>query len=143
MWNYYRARFGGKRGWLRPIIVDTLKESPKNGAEIMESFEKLSMGWWKPSPGSIYPALSEMVSEGIVKKREDGRYVLLNLEEESDFPQMMSHSKNSPSDVLAEVESDLMYIQDVASSGRLSVEDEQLISRLTAMLQEILRKKEK
>lgn len=64
-----------RRG-LRAIVVHMLSRSPKTGAEIMDEMEEMSRGWWRPSPGSVYPLLEEMAKEGVVKRREDGRYEL-------------------------------------------------------------------
>jgi DNA-binding PadR family transcriptional regulator len=36
----------------------------------------MSAGWWRPSPGSVYPLLEELVQEGVTRRREDGRYEL-------------------------------------------------------------------
>lgn len=56
-----------------------LRRGPRNGAEIMNDMEVMTHGWWRPSPGSIYPLLEEMVKDGSVRKRDDGRYELLAL----------------------------------------------------------------
>src|SRR2546428_5135163 len=65
-----------RRGWLRPWVISMIARSPKNGAEIIDEIEKMSWGGWRPSPGSIYPLLDQMVQEGAIRKREDGRYEL-------------------------------------------------------------------
>jgi DNA-binding PadR family transcriptional regulator len=53
-----------------------LSRGPKNGAEIMNSIEDMTQGWWRPSPGSIYPLLESLVQEGLIKKAPDGKYEL-------------------------------------------------------------------
>ncbi len=53
-----------------------ISRNPMNGAEIMDQIEAMSQGWWRPSPGSIYPLLDELTQDGILRKREDGRYEL-------------------------------------------------------------------
>lgn len=58
------------------MIVYLLSTSPKNGVELMDGVEAITRGWWRPTPGSIYPLLKEMTEQGIVKKLEDGRYEL-------------------------------------------------------------------
>ncbi len=68
-----RAQFG-QRGWLRPAILKLLQEKPMNGMEIINRFSEASRGWWRPSPGSVYPLLETLESEGMIKKRNDGRY---------------------------------------------------------------------
>src|SRR6266571_2229002 len=57
-----------KRG-LRPLTLAILRRSPRNGMEIMDEIENMTQGWWRPSPGSVYPMLDEMVKDGLVKKR--------------------------------------------------------------------------
>jgi DNA-binding PadR family transcriptional regulator len=37
------------------------------GAQIIDEIERLSMGFWRPSPGSVYPALEELESEGLIR----------------------------------------------------------------------------
>lgn len=55
----------------------SLSRSPKTGAELMDEMERMSRGWWRPSPGSIYPLLEELSKEGLVRRRADGRYELV------------------------------------------------------------------
>lgn len=57
-------------------VVSMLSGSPKNGVELMDEIEKMTQGWWRPSPGSIYPLLDQLTKEGMVRKRDDGRYEL-------------------------------------------------------------------
>lgn len=74
MWPF-RWMMHRKRG-LRMAVVSMLSASPKNGAELMDEMERMTQGWWRPSPGSIYPLLEQLTTEGMVRKREDGRYEL-------------------------------------------------------------------
>ena len=40
----------------------------------MQEIEERSGGVWRPSPGSVYPALSQLEDEGLVRATEhDGR----------------------------------------------------------------------
>jgi DNA-binding PadR family transcriptional regulator len=64
-----------KRG-LRTWVVQSLHREPKNGAELITEMDRMTHGWWRPSPGSVYPLLEELVAEGVAQKREDGRYEL-------------------------------------------------------------------
>ncbi len=68
MWGMHRRR--GLRMW----VLSLLMRGPKNGAEIMNAIEEMSQGWWRPSPGSIYPLLEALVQEGLIAKLADGRY---------------------------------------------------------------------
>ena len=122
---------------MRPMIVDAIKQSPKNGAEIMESIEKLSNGWWKPSPGSMYPALAEMSEEGIIRKREDGRYLLANINEPAELSPLFPRRGNTPSEILTEMESFALYLQDLSDTGVFSVDDFARIGTIATLLREI------
>ncbi|MFZ2178558.1 MAG: PadR family transcriptional regulator [Rhodococcus sp. (in: high G+C Gram-positive bacteria)] len=62
-----RGRGGrGRRGDVRAAILLLLAESPMHGYELIQQIVERSDGVWKPSPGSIYPALSQLEDEGLV-----------------------------------------------------------------------------
>ncbi len=74
MWHFgWEMR---RRRGLRIWVLGLLERSPKNGAELVDEIEMMTKGWWKPSPGSIYPLLENLVQEGLIKKKDDGRYEL-------------------------------------------------------------------
>jgi len=55
-----------------PLIAGTME--PRNGYTIMQEIEERSNGVWRPSPGSVYPALSQLEDEGLIRSEEqDGR----------------------------------------------------------------------
>ena len=74
MWPF-RFVMRKKRG-LPHMVVYLLSSSPKNGVELMDGVESITRGWWRPTPGSIYPLLKEMSGQGTVRKLVDGRYEL-------------------------------------------------------------------
>ena len=43
-----------------------------HGYEVIDELDQRSDGNWRPSPGSIYPALRRMEDKGIVSGAEDG-----------------------------------------------------------------------
>jgi hypothetical protein len=47
------------RGDVRAAALLLLAERPLNGYQLMQEIEKRSEGLWKPSPGSVYPALAQ------------------------------------------------------------------------------------
>jgi DNA-binding PadR family transcriptional regulator len=49
-----------------------LAEGPLNGYQIMQEIEKRSDGVWRPSPGSVYPALSQLEDEGLIRSEQVG-----------------------------------------------------------------------
>jgi DNA-binding PadR family transcriptional regulator len=68
-----------RRGDVRAAALLLLAEEPRNGYQIMQEIEQRSGGVWRPSPGSVYPALAQLEDEGLVRLDEkDGRrtYVL-------------------------------------------------------------------
>ena len=68
------------KGFIRYHVLEALNEKPMSGSELMEEIEKHSGGFWKPSPGSIYPLLAWLQDNGYVKElpQENGlkRYEL-------------------------------------------------------------------
>jgi DNA-binding PadR family transcriptional regulator len=72
---YWRAR-KARRGDIRTAALLLLAEEPRNGYQIMQEVEERSGGVWRPSPGSVYPALSQLEDEGLIRSEEsDGRKV--------------------------------------------------------------------
>jgi DNA-binding PadR family transcriptional regulator len=72
----HRGRGGrrARRGDIRSAILLLLAEEPRNGYGLMQEIEERSGGVWRPSPGSVYPALSLLVDEGLVRATEaEGR----------------------------------------------------------------------
>jgi DNA-binding PadR family transcriptional regulator len=49
-----------------------LREGPLNGYQIMSEIEERSGGAWRPSPGAVYPALSQLADEGLIEGEESG-----------------------------------------------------------------------
>jgi DNA-binding PadR family transcriptional regulator len=60
------------RGDVRAAILALLKEGPRNGYQIMSDIEDRSRGAWRPSPGAVYPALSQLADEGLIIGDESG-----------------------------------------------------------------------
>jgi DNA-binding PadR family transcriptional regulator len=42
-------------------------EHPLNGYQLMQGLEERSDGRWRPSPGSVYPALQQLEDEGLIR----------------------------------------------------------------------------
>jgi DNA-binding PadR family transcriptional regulator len=60
------------RGDVRSAILLLLAEEPRNGYQIMQELEERSGGTWRPSPGSVYPALQLLADEGLVTSEARG-----------------------------------------------------------------------
>jgi DNA-binding PadR family transcriptional regulator len=64
------------RGDVRAAILALLAEQPWNGYQMIQEIGRRSGGVWKPSSGSVYPALQQLEDEGLVRAEEhDGRRV--------------------------------------------------------------------
>ncbi len=51
-----------------------LDEQPRHGYELIGEIAERSGGVWRPSPGTVYPTLSQLEDEGFVRlERLDGR----------------------------------------------------------------------
>ena len=62
-----------RRGDIRTAALLLLAEEPRNGYQIMQEVEERSDGVWRPSPGSVYPALQQLEDEGLIRSRGDRR----------------------------------------------------------------------
>jgi DNA-binding PadR family transcriptional regulator len=77
--------FGGgrgpraRRGDVRAALLVLLAEEPRNGYGLMQEIEARSDGVWRPSPGSVYPALQQLEDEGLIRaeERDGGRVFTL------------------------------------------------------------------
>jgi DNA-binding PadR family transcriptional regulator len=112
----------GRRGWLRPWVLSMIAKSPKNGVEIMDEVERMSWGSWRPSPGSVYPLLEGLASDGLVRKRDDGRYEITEKgKQESEFSFGMGPFRSGPRGVdqmLGEINGYLSYFEDLARTDK-------------------------
>jgi DNA-binding PadR family transcriptional regulator len=70
----FRGHGKARRGDIRTAALLLLAEEPRNGYAIMQEIEERSSGVWRPSPGSVYPALAQLEDEGLIRSEEvDGR----------------------------------------------------------------------
>jgi DNA-binding PadR family transcriptional regulator len=113
----------GRRG-LRMMVVSLLSTSPKNGVEIMDGVEGITRGWWRPTPGSVYPLLEKMVNEGTILKRPDGRYELTpNAKKElsASFGPRFRPPRTT-ADMVSEIQGFVSYIEDLNRTDRDELE---------------------
>nr|WP_082473894.1 PadR family transcriptional regulator [Curtobacterium sp. Leaf261] len=71
-----RARRGDVRLAILSLLGDSAAEGsePMNGYALIKSIAERTGGAWRPSPGSVYPTLQQLVDEGlIVASGDDGR----------------------------------------------------------------------
>lgn len=60
-------------GFLKVAILRLISERPMHGYAIMKEIEKMSENTWRPSPGSVYPALQELQKAGYIVQEKVGR----------------------------------------------------------------------
>jgi DNA-binding PadR family transcriptional regulator len=70
-----------RRGDVRAALLVLLAEEPRNGYQLMQEIERRSDGVWRPSPGSVYPALQQLEDEGLVRSDEGEGRKLFHLTE--------------------------------------------------------------
>lgn len=112
------------------MVVSLLASSPKNGVELIDGVEAMTRGWWRPSPGSVYPLLERMAEEGTIRKRDDGRYELTakaNAELEVSFGPRFRSPRNGEQAVL-ELQSLISLVEDLikAKPEELNLQKEKL-----------------
>jgi len=65
-----------ERGDLKFVILRLLSEKPMHGYEAMQVLEEESGGWYKASPGSVYPTLQMLEEAGYLSSEEkDGKKI--------------------------------------------------------------------
>jgi len=103
-----------KGGMLNYLIVSNISEGPLKGADIIKEMSRKSNGRWRPSPGSVYPALSHMEEKGFVKRDNDGRYSITEegrneMKKYDDMVKNLIGTENV-NDILEETTANLTYI---------------------------------
>jgi DNA-binding PadR family transcriptional regulator len=75
-----------RRGDIRTAALLLLAEEPRNGYQIMQEVQERSDGVWRPSAGSVYPALQQLEDEGLIRSEEhDGRKLFALTDAGRDF----------------------------------------------------------
>ncbi|WP_430296813.1 PadR family transcriptional regulator [Sinomonas sp. B1-1] len=67
---------GGRRasrGDVRAMVLSLLTEQPLTGYGIIQAASAKTNGMWKPSPGSVYPTLAQLVDEELVEQAGEGK----------------------------------------------------------------------
>ena len=67
---------GGRRrakGDVRSAILSLLGDGPLNGYAIIKAVAEKTDDAWRPSPGSVYPTLQQLVDEGLITPVGEGR----------------------------------------------------------------------
>src|SRR5215213_3142330 len=59
-----------RRGDVRAALLLLIEGGAQNGYQLIQEIERRTEGLWKPSPGSVYPALQQLEDEGLVRAVE-------------------------------------------------------------------------
>jgi DNA-binding PadR family transcriptional regulator len=91
-----------RRGDVRTAALLLLAEEPRNGYQIMQEIEERSDGVWRPSPGSMYPALQQLEDEGLIRSEEhDGRKLFALTDAGRELVQERGSDKPAPWDQMS------------------------------------------
>jgi len=66
-------KYGFKAGFLKLSILKIVSLGPTHGYALMKEIERLTEEDWKPSPGSIYPALQDLMRDELIVSHREGR----------------------------------------------------------------------
>ena len=140
MWlNWSRHRHRGLRTW----ILFILENGPKNGVEIMEAMQTMSQGFWRPSPGAVYPMLADMAEEGLIKEVKDRKYEITPQgKEEIEWVARLREKKmgermpTTLGGVITEISNNVSYLEDLSKTKDSEIKTQsKKIAELAARLQ--------
>lgn len=66
-------RHGFKTGFLKLMVLKLISDKPVHGYGLMNEIEMHTDSDWRPSPGSVYPALQELERIGLIASEMKGR----------------------------------------------------------------------
>jgi DNA-binding PadR family transcriptional regulator len=110
--------FGGgrgrrRRGDVRTALLMLLAEEPRNGYQLMQTIEERSGGRWRPSPGSVYPTLSQLEDEGLIRGVERDGAKLFEITDQG--RERLDESKTDPAPWAEEDDPDAPDLQRMAA----------------------------
>jgi DNA-binding PadR family transcriptional regulator len=111
-----------RRGDVRAALLTLLAEEPRNGYQLMQEIEHRSEGVWRPSPGSVYPALQQLEDEGLVRAEETDGRKLFHLTEAGQAAAAETSGEGTPWDAVSEsVDSDVWELFNVARQVGMAI----------------------
>ena len=124
-----------RHGGMRYFVLWLLGSRPMKGSEIMDEIQKQPMGWWRPSPGTIYPLLGTLEKELLVVRREDLRYELTEKgQEEIGLSRKNSGDNWSIERIIYDMESYVSYLEEEADDLKeYKPRIEKIVSRLSKL----------
>ena len=111
-----------RRGDVRAAMLKLLAEEPRNGYQLMQEIERRSEGFWRPSPGSVYPALQQLEDEGLVRSEETDGRKLFHLTDAGREAAEAIGAEGAPWDAVSEsVDSDVWELFNVARQVGMAI----------------------
>lgn len=139
--NFDPGKFGFARsfrrhGGMKYYVLWLLSQRPMKGSEIIDEVQKQTMGWWRPSPGTVYPLLSALEQAELIHRLENLKYELTSKGAEEiglkpgDIGGKEEESWNV-SKIISEMEGYLSYLEEEpAGLGEFGDKIESIIERL-------------
>jgi DNA-binding PadR family transcriptional regulator len=62
-----------QKGYIRIGVLILLSKKPHHGYEIMKAVRERTMGFWRPTPGGIYPVLRDLEESGYIEGEWDAQ----------------------------------------------------------------------
>jgi DNA-binding PadR family transcriptional regulator len=129
-WREPRGMRGprARRGDVRAAALALLAEQPMNGYQIIQEIGERSGGVWRPSPGSVYPALQQLEDEGLIRADagDGGRRAFQLTDEGREYAASHSDELRAPWDVVA------------GSAGGAAIEMRKLIGQVAMAAFQVL-----
>jgi DNA-binding PadR family transcriptional regulator len=106
-----------RRGDVRAAILAVLAEQPLHGYQIIQEITERSAGAWRPSPGSVYPAVQQLEQEGLVRvEKEHGRRTVHLTEAGREYVQEHQEELDAVWDTVTErVSEEVLELGDLAA----------------------------
>jgi len=107
-----RGRGRKRRGDVRAALLLLLADEARNGYQLMQTIEERSGGRWRPSPGSVYPTLSQLEDEGLIRGVERDGAKLFEITDQG--RERLDESKTDPAPWAEEDDPDAPDLQRMA-----------------------------
>jgi DNA-binding PadR family transcriptional regulator len=104
-----------------------LAERPMNGYQIIQEIKERSGGMWKPSSGSVYPALQQLEDEGLIQAGEHEGRRAFSLTEQG-----RKYVEDNPDELRAP------WAAFDSSAGEAAMEAKELIARATEAFKQVM-----
>ena len=90
-----------RHGLLKLLLMRALERKEMHGYGLIKRVEYATDGQWKPSPGSLYPALRSLEKEKLITSYQEGNRVVYKLTKEG--RQLNNDLRENVDDLIASV----------------------------------------